>query len=236
MNDRHRVSSGKEAAADAAGAYLLDCLRTALDTRDIATCALSGGSTPALMFRYLAEQELPWERVHFFWVDERCVSPYHEESNFGVTKALLLDPLGISEQQIHRIEGEREPDDAADRYVREIGEFFDLSAGQMPPFDVLHLGMGADAHTASLFPGSELIRDRSGIAAAVYVAARSAYRVTLLPRAILEARRIFFLVTGDDKQAALQAVIAGPYEPVSRPAQLFDREANDVVWFLDQAS
>jgi 6-phosphogluconolactonase len=94
--------------------------------------------------------------------------------------------------------------------------------------------MGADAHTASLFPGAELIRDRSGIAASVYVPARSAYRVTLLPRAIIEARQIFFLVTGQDKRAALHAMIAGPYEPVLRPAQLFDREARDVVWFLDQ--
>jgi 6-phosphogluconolactonase len=236
MNDRHRVFIEKEAAARAAGAYLLGCLRDVLETRDIATCALSGGSTPALMFRYLAGQEFPWVRVHFFWVDERCVPPHHEESNFGVTKAALLDRLGISDEQIHRIEGEREPADAAGRYAREIREFFDLSAGQMPSFDVLHLGMGADAHTASLFPGAELISDRSGIAASIYVPARSAYRVTLLPGAILGARRVFFLVTGQDKQAASRAVIGGPYEPVLRPAQLFDREARDVVWFLDRSA
>ncbi len=236
MSDRYRVSADKEAAARAAGDYLLDCLGAALETRDVATCALSGGSTPTLMFRHLAEQEFAWERVHFFWVDERCVAPDHAESNFGIAKAVLLDPLGISKEQIHRIEGEREPRDAADRYVREIHEFFDLSVGGMPRFDMLHLGMGADGHTASLFPGGDLIDDRRGVAASVYVAARSGYRVTLLPGAILKARRIFFLVTGEDKQTTLRDVIAGPYEPALRPSQLIDREAKDVVWFLDRAA
>jgi 6-phosphogluconolactonase len=169
-------------------------------------------------------------------VDERRVGPDHADSNYGAAKAALLDPLGISESQVHRIEGEREPVDAADRYASELREFFGLSAGGMPPFDVLHLGMGADAHTASLFPQEPLIQDRAGVAASVYSVSRASYRVTLLPGAILSARRILFLVTGDDKRSTLKKVVEGEYDPSARPVQLFDREGKDVAWFLDRAA
>ena len=173
MTSRHRVSADKEAAAREAGDYLLSCLHVALEERDVATCALSGGSTPTLMFRYLAGRAFAWERVRFFWVDERCVPPAHAESNFGIAKREWLDRLSISASQIHHVEGEREPRDAADRYGCGVRAFFDLGEGEMPAFDVLHLGMGADGHTASLFPTGTLIQDRRSIAAAVYVASRS---------------------------------------------------------------
>lgn len=236
MDSRFRVFADKDAAACAAADDLLRCLRSALELRDGATCALSGGSTPALMFRHLVIQDFVWDRVHFFWVDERCVGSGHADSNYGAAKAALLDPLGITEKQVHRIEGEREPVDAADRYASELREFFGLQTGEMPPFDVLHLGMGADAHTASLFPQQPLIEDREGIAASVYAASRASYRVTLLPGAILSARRTFFLVTGEDKRSTLKSVVEGEYDPSARPVQLFDREGKNVAWFLDHAA
>lgn len=236
MDSGFRVLADKDAAARAAGDDLLSCLRSALELRDVASCALSGGSTPTLMFRHLAAQDFAWDRVHFFWVDERCVGPDDADSNYGAAKAALHDPLGVGTKQVHRIEGEREPVDEADRYASEVREFFGLQAGAMPPFDVLHLGMGADAHTASLFPQEPLIENREGIATSVYAASRSSYRVTLLPGAILSARRIFFLVTGDDKRSTLKSVVEGKYDPSIRPVQLFDREGKDVAWFLDCAA
>jgi len=236
MDSRFRVLADKDAAARAAGDDLLSCLRSALELRDVASCALSGGSTPTLIFRHLAAQDFAWDRVHFFWVDERCVGPDDADSNYGAAKAVLLDPLGVGTKQVHRIEGEREPVDEADRYASEVRESFGLQAGAMPPFDVLHLGMGADAHTASLFPQEPLIENREGITTSVYAALRSSYRVTLLPGAILSARWIFFLVTGDDKRSTLKSVVEGKYDPSIRPVQLFDREGKDVAWFLDRAA
>ena len=133
-----------------------------------------------------------WHRVHIFWVDERCVPPDHGDSNYRMVREALLDPVGVAADQIHRIEGELEPEEASNRYEAAICEFLQLGEGKLPVFDVVHLGMGADGHTASLFPGSSLIDDQTGIVAAAYAESRKSHRVTLLPRPILAARHVFF--------------------------------------------
>ena len=165
--------------------------------------------------------------------------PDHSDSNFGMTKEALLDLIAIDPGNTHRIRGERAPAEAAVLYHEEIEEVFDLgqsAPGTMPQFDVIHLGMAPDAHTAGLFPGEELIGDRDGLAECVYAASKDSWRVTLLPGVLLAAADTVFLVTGEDKAAALREVVDGPYDPRRRPVQLIAREADPVHWFLDDAA
>ena len=137
---------------------------------------------------------------------------------------------------MHRVCGELTPASAAKRYVDEIRDFFGLEPGEMPHFDVVHRGMGPDAHTASLFPGEPLIDDREGIAAAVYVEKFHQWRVTLLPGALLAAKHTVFLVTGADKAEAVRAVFKEEYDPKKYPAQIASHHGRGVTWFLDEAA
>lgn len=233
---RLRIYDSKEEAAGAAAAFILGKLAETLQGRQQATLAVSGGSTPRLMFEAMTAQAFEWPRLQLFFVDERPVPPGHPESNFSMADAALCRPAGLKREQVHRIQGELEPAAAAELYAEDLAESLDLRRGEAPRFDVLHLGMGDDAHTASLFPGEPLLLDRSGLVASVYAAAKKSYRVSLLPRALLNAAQVVFLVTGADKSKPLKAVLEGPQDFLAYPAQLVDRQAAKVVWFVDQAA
>lgn len=221
------------AAAEACARRITGLLESALEASARATLAVSGGNTPRLLFEKLVNLRFDWSRVHLFWVDERCVPPTDPASNYKLAKDCLISGARIPERNVHRIQGEIAPKEAAYRYVDEIRHFFGLSPDEMPHFDVVQCGMGPDAHTASLFPGEPLIEDRSGIAAAVYAPQFSQWRVTLLPGALLAAAHVVYLVSGADKAEALRAVFAGVSEAKKYPAQLIGHAAE---WFLDEAA
>lgn len=225
-----------EAVAEAAARFVVGRLEDALAGREYATLALSGGSGPKGLLRRLAGTRFRWDRVHFFWVDERSVPPTHEESNFRLAQELFLGPARISKQQIHRIPGELRPEVAARRYAEEIQRFFGVEEESQPHFDVVQLGLGPDGHTASLFPGEPLIEDRTGVAAAVYVDKLNTWRVTLLPGALLAARHTLFITTGEEKADAVRAVLTEEYNPLQWPAQVVTHHGRHVVWFLDHAA
>ncbi len=233
---RLEICSTKEEAASKAGDCILRLLEEASREAEYAKLAVAGGSTPKLMFEHMARQAFDWENLKLFWVDERMVPPGHEQSNFSMTDEALVRPVGLRDEQVRRIHGELPPTDAAERYREEIKQSFHLKNGEMPCFDVVHLGMGADGHTASLFPNEPLIADRRGIAASVYSSSRKSYRVTLLPGVLLNARNTVFLVTGEDKAETLKAVREGPEDFQAHPAQLIDRCGKNVVWFVDAAA
>jgi 6-phosphogluconolactonase len=223
-----------KAAAEACAEYIGEQIEEALGGRGYATLALSGGTTPKLMFARLAGMKLPWHRIHFFWVDERVVPPTDPESNYKLASDTLLVPAHVPQNNIHRIHGELTAGAAAQAYAQHIRDFFGLGPGDMPEFDVLHRGMGQDAHTASLFPCQPLIEDRQGLAASAFVPKKSMWRVTLLPGPLLAARRTVVLVEGHDKAQAVRVVFHEPYDPVLYPAQLGMREGRPTVWFLDR--
>jgi 6-phosphogluconolactonase len=224
-----------DAAAEACSRHMVSCLEQALLGERDATLAISGGSTPRLLFRHLAKSGLPWERIQLFWVDERAVPPTDDQSNFKLANETLIQPAHIPHRNVHRIHAEMRPDAAAQRYMQEIRQVFDLEPGEVPHFDVMHRGVGPDAHTASLFPGEPLIEDREGIAAAVYVEKLNQWRITLLPAVLLAARHTVMLVAGEDKAEAVRQIFHEPYNPLQYPAQVTHANRS-VHWFLDEAA
>jgi 6-phosphogluconolactonase len=225
-----------QAASVAAASHIVNILEEVLSGQDVATIAVSGGSTPKLLFPILAKTRFEWERVHIFFVDERCVPPTDDASNFKLADDYLIRAAHIPQRQVHRVFGEITPALAAKRYSEEIREFFGLEEGEMPHFDIVHRGMGPDAHTASLFPGEPLIDDRENIAAAVYVEKFHQWRVTLLSAPLLAAKHTVFLVAGDDKAEAVRAVFKEEYDPKKYPAQIASHHARGVTWFMDEAA
>jgi 6-phosphogluconolactonase len=225
-----------EAAADAAARCVLEGLDEALSLREWATLAISGGSAPKILFPKLAAAPIRWDRVHLFWVDERSVPPDHADSNYRLANELLVIPSRIPSGQVHRIHAEEGPQQAAKLYGEDIDRFFGPREATQPVFDVVHLGIGPDGHTASLFPGEPLIEDRSGTVTAVYVPKMNTWRITLLPGPLLAARRTLFFAVGQDKAEVVGHVLGPEYVPQKWPAQVISRHGENVIWFLDQAA
>lgn len=224
------------AAAAACAQSISALLEQALSQQEHATLAVSGGSTPKLLFQSMVASGFRWQRVHLFFVDERAVPPSDPESNYRLANENLIVPAHIPPEQVHRVHGELQPEAAAQRYVNEIRNFFGLEEGELPHFDVVQCGMGPDAHTASLFPGEASIEDREHIAGAVYVQKMAKWRVTLLPGALLAAKNTAFLVTGADKATAVGDVFHQEFDPKHYPAQLISRQGKRVAWYMDQAA
>lgn len=230
------VSDSKEEAAERCSECILQSLRDAIGARGQASLAVSGGSTPKLLFTAMAKADFDWSRVQIFWVDERCVPPTDNQSNYKLANETLLTPAKIPANNIHRIEGELAPPEAAARYIEDIKRAFGISDGVLPTFDVIHRGIGSDAHTASLFPGEPLIKDHKGIAAAVWVEKMKSHRVTLLPGVLLAARTTVIQAAGEDKAEPIHQVLEGPKDPSQFPCQIATRDGSNAVWFLDSAA
>lgn len=236
MNFQTVLSADPLAAAEACGERMLKILTQALAERESAAIAISGGTTPKLLFQFLAQSEFDWSRLHIFWVDERAVPPGDPQSNYTLAHDHWLAPVAYPAVNIHRIQAELPVSEAAERYADEICAHFHLAEGEFPRFDLIQQGLGPDVHTASLFPGEPLILDRTGIAAAVYVEKLHAARVTLLPGVLAKARHTLMLVTGADKAPALKTVWSAPEALLEAPAQLTRHHEGPVTWFLDEAA
>jgi 6-phosphogluconolactonase len=216
---------------------------------------LSGGGTPLALYRLLAlppfRDDLPWEQMHFFWGDERCVPPEDPGSNYRQAYEPLLLKVPVPTQNIHRARGELSPASAAEDYARQLREF---AAPRLdyPRFDLVLLGLGADGHTASLFPqlsphlspqmyafggrqeGGGGQESAPVLAVTADYQGRPANRVTLTPPVFNAARDVLFLVTGEEKAAALAATVQGPRDPLKYPAQRIQPAQGKVWWLVDE--
>ncbi|NOZ61376.1 MAG: 6-phosphogluconolactonase [Calditrichaeota bacterium] len=199
--------------------------------------ALSGGSTPARFFAALTRLDrmtpIPWDIVQFFWGDERCVAPDHEESNFGMAKKLLFDHVAIPEKNIHRIKGEADPEHEALRYRKLIEKFVPQTADGFPRFDWIFLGMGEDGHTASIFPDADAVKIKNEWTTVARHPQSGQQRITLTLPVINRAERITFLVTGKKKAALTQKILAKNPSAKSLPASKVSAEFGIVEWYLD---
>jgi len=231
-----------EAVGQAAAQDFVELGRAAIAERGRFCVALSGGSTPRRMYEILTQAprrtQLDWDRVDFFWGDERAVPPDDPESNFGAAAAALLHPLDIHQERIHRIQGELpDVEEAAERYQAELARVFAVSTDGLPPaFDLLLLGMGPDGHTASLFPYSQPLAERRRWVVGHVVARLGTPRITLTPPILNRAAEVRLLVTGGDKAGVLKQVLLGPHDPERLPVQLVAPETGRLVWLLDRAA
>jgi 6-phosphogluconolactonase len=232
------VYESADSASVACARKALELLESTLFSQPRAALAVSGGSTPKRMFAEMAQSRFNWTNVHLFWVDERCVPPTDSQSNYKLAKDYFIDAARFPAANVHRIQGELAPTDAAKLYAADIRSFFELpeTGGPMPRFDVIHRGLGPDAHTASLFPGEPLIDDRKNLAAAVYAEKFHQWRVTLLPGVLEAARHTLMLAAGSDKAEPLKSVLREPYDPKKYPAQITTYDGAGVIWFLDKAA
>lgn len=224
-----RVFPGPEEAARGCALEIAGRLKEAVRERGRASLAVSGGSTPAMMFAELAGMGVDWSVVDLFWVDERAVGPEDQESNYGMTRRCLIDPAGIPSENVHRMMGEWDAVEAASAYSEELRAYF---GGGMPRFDVVACGMGDDGHTASLFPGDGLVEDRRGLCAGLWVEAKKQWRITLLPAVLVNAGWLCVLACGAGKAAAMRRVWREEGPAVDVPARLL----RGGEWFVDEAA
>jgi 6-phosphogluconolactonase len=210
----------------------------AIGQRGACAVVLSGGRTPQALFRVLAERQyscrIAWDKVDFFWGDERCVPPTHELSNYGTAHQELLSRVEIQPQQVHRIPGELPAaDQVALKYEEDLSRYFGFAPGQgRPRFDLVLLGLGADGHTASLFPCEKALQETTRWA--VPVERRDEVsRVTLTLPVLNAARQIHFLAVGDEKARAVYHIVARQGDPSTWPARLVQPDEGRVLWFVD---
>jgi 6-phosphogluconolactonase len=236
-----QVFANPEALTQAAAAEFVRQANQAIQTRGRCAIALSGGSTPKSLYALLATQpwrdQLPWNQVYLFWGDERHVPPSDISSNFRMTQEQLLAQVPIPPENVHRIKAENpDPNVAAAEYEQDLEQFFQFGEQQFPRFDLVLLGMGANGHTASLFPGTAAVHEKSRLVVALWVDEMSTDRITLTPPVINNAREIIFFVTGTEKAETLKAVLEGPYQPDRLPAQIIRPTQGKVVWMIDRAA
>jgi 6-phosphogluconolactonase len=239
---KYYVEPDPVALARRAVEYLVEMIGEAVEAQGRARIAISGGSTPKATFELLADPSQPWlrrvswEMLDLYWVDERCVPPGDAQSNYRMTREALLDHVPLRPEQIHRIEGELEPEAAAAGYERELRLSFGVESPESPRFDLVALGLGPDGHTASLFPHTGAIHETTRLVAANQVPKLDASRITLTWPVINRARSVFFLVSGQDKAPVLREVLTGPYDPERLPSQLIWPASGILTLILDKAA
>jgi 6-phosphogluconolactonase len=228
-----------EEVARRASASTAEIAREAVAQRGQFAIALAGGDTPRRMYQRLStDSSVDWSKVEFFWGDERAVPPDHPDSNYGMARAALLGPLGIDARRIHRIAAERgDPAAAALDSENEVALIVGGTPGGPPPqLDLVLLGMGADGHTASLFPYTRALWETRRWYVANDAPGLRARRVTATFALLERARAVLFLVTGESKAAALAEVLEGPWDPERLPSQRLRARAGRVDWFVDAAA
>ena len=200
------------------------------------TVALSGGSTPELLFSLLGDnyaKSVSWKNVHLFWGDERCVPPDNAESNFGLTKRKLIDKIEIPAINVHRIKGEEDPEYEAERYSNEILTFTQSRNG-LPFFDLFILGLGDDGHTASIFPGNTEILNSEKICEVATHPVTYQQRITITGRVINNSSRVVFLVTGKKKAEIVENIINNRAEALNFPASFIVPTYGMLNWIVDK--
>ncbi len=239
---KYYVEPDPAALARRAAHHFVEMISEATEANDRARIAISGGSTPKAAFQLLADPSqpfrarLPWEDLDLFWVDERTVPPDHPDSNYRMTREALLDHVPLHPQQIHRMQGELDPEEAAALYESELRNTFRLEGAEMPRFDLIALGMGDDGHTASLFPHTAALHEMSRLVTANQVPQKDTWRITLTWPVINNASSVFFLIAGSDKAAPLHEVLIGPRDPETFPSQLIRPASGILTLFLDKAA
>jgi 6-phosphogluconolactonase len=243
MSNREiRILADANAIAQTAAVEFVEAAREAVCLKDSFSVALAGGSTPKALYELLLNNGqlramVPWNKIQFFFGDERHVPPDDAESNFRMASEAMLAKAPVDPKHVHRIKGEiKSAAEAATEYERDLCLSFRLETGQLPRFDLVLLGMGPEGHTASLFPGTKALKEDRRLVVSNWVGKLYTDRITLTPRVLNNAGRVVFMVHGAEKAPALKAVLEGPYEPEQLPAQMIHPQQGKVLWLADPAA
>jgi 6-phosphogluconolactonase len=236
MHDVRRFATADELIQASARQFAETAQKT-VDERDYCTVALAGGNTPRRLYEALVGEPLPWNRMLFFFGDERLVPPDHPESNYHMAHEAWLARVPIPPRNIHRVPTEL-PDPAlvAQTYETTLASRFDLRRRRWPRFDLVLLGLGADGHTASLFPGTPVLEERERMVAATYVETLKSARVTLTYPVFNASTFVMFVVSGVEKAEALKATLEGGNAAEPTPARRIKPIVGRVVWMVDEAA
>lgn len=237
MTTNVKTLADSSAVASQFAADFAELIMTTLAGQEKINVALSGGDTPTPFFELLASDyadKIDWNRVHFYWSDERCVSPDDDDSNYGVANRLLLSKIQIDATNVHRVFGENDPDEERGRYENHIYENVEIDDNAIPQFDLIILGIGTDGHTASIFPHQMQFLKSDRVCEVAIHPETAQKRITLSGSVINGAHRIAFLVTGESKAAVLEQVVNKTGDFESFPAANID--VADTVFYLDEAA
>ena len=242
MDREIRILADGAAIARRVAQEFVQAAADAVRTRGSFNVALAGGSTPKALYSLLVNDpalrsQVPWDKMHLLFGDERHVPPDHPDSNFRMATETMISKAPVKPEQVTRIKGEY-PDagQAALEYEKALREYFKLKDGEYPRFDLVLVGMGNEGHTLSLFPGTKALHADGRIAVRNWVGKLYAERITLTAPAASNAARVIFMVTGADKAPALKGVLEGPFEPEQLPAQLLQPKNGKLLWVVDTAA
>ena len=235
-----RTFPDQPALSQAAAEEIVAAARAAVDEHGTFTMALSGGPAPGPVFDLLADQNqpyrdrMPWDNAHFFWGDERHVPPEHPQSNYRLAYSKMLSRVPVPERNVHRVRAEL-PDahEAARLYELTVRDFFQLPYGEWPTIDLMLQGLGANGHTASLFPGTTAVAERERFVVATWVEKFKAHRITMTLPVINRAAKVLFVVSGSEPADALYEVLYGEPGSAPLPAELVCPGAGRLVWLAD---
>lgn len=221
----------------AAAVWITEYIEEKLREQDRFTFSLSGGSTPKKLYKLLSAEpfrsRIAWEKIHFFWGDERFVPFSDERNNARMAYEELLDKVPVNKNQIHIMRTELSPEDAVIDYEKILHQYFDSSPAT---FDLVILGLGDNAHTLSLFPGYEVIHIRDQWVYAFYLEEQSMHRITLTAPVVNQSAKVIFMVNGADKAPAVKAILQGEENFDLYPAQVIQPVLDEALWFLDDAA
>ncbi|MGI0482976.1 6-phosphogluconolactonase [Geminocystis sp. CENA526] len=223
----------KNTLIETATDFIINKIKSSIETTDRCTIALAGGSTPKPIYEAIAKTDLPWEKIHVFWGDERYVLPTHPDSNEKMAREAWLNKVDIPVSNIHPMPTNGNNAEAdAQKHNQEILDFFGISSG-FPSFDIILLGMGDDGHTASLFPHTKALQEFDRI---ITVGNRGeSIRLTFTIPLINQAKCVIFLVAGNSKQEALKQVFSETGNPKQYPSKFINPQG-ELIWFLDESA
>ena len=242
MQRNIRILTNLEAIARRAAQEFVQAATSAVSERGSFSVALAGGSTPKALYSLLVgdaglRAQLPWDKMHLYFGDERNVAPDHADSNFRMATEALIAKAPLKPEQVFRIKGEyKDTEKAAQEYEQALRTSFKLADGQFPRFDLVLLGMGNEGHTLSLFPGTKALHETKRLVVRNWIGKLYTERITLTAPVASQAALAIFMVTGADKALALKGVLEGPYEPEQLPSQMIQPQNGRLLWLVDTAA
>ncbi len=242
MDREIRILADGAGIAKRAAQEFVQAAAAAIRVKSSFNVALAGGSTPRALYSLLVNDptlrsQVPWDKIHLFFGDERHVAPDHPDSNFRMAMEAMISKSPLKPEQVTRIKGEYpDADQAALEYEKALREYFKLKDAEYPRFDLVLAGMGNEGHTLSLFPGTKALHADGRVVVRNWVGKLYAERITLTAPAASNAAQVIFMVTGADKAPALKAVLEGPFEPEQLPAQLLQPQNGKLLWLVDTAA